>query len=79
MARQFQSTVFDDSTVEAATYNWAEGTLIVAFENSLRTYENVSEDDYESFCVAESQTTALSVLGESYTEAAKTNATPEQN
>lgn len=78
MARQFQSTVFDDSTVEAATYNWAESTLIIAFENTLRTYENVSEDDYESFCVAESQTASLSVLGESFNEEPKPNATPEQ-
>lgn len=79
MARKFQSTVFDDLTVEAAQYNWEDSTLVIAFENTLRTYENVSEDDYESFCVAESQTAALSVLGGSFNEEPKPNAAPEQD
>lgn len=79
MARQFQSTVFDDANVESAQYNWADSSLIIAFENTLRTYTDVSEDDYESFCVAESQTTALSVLGPTFTEVAKTNEVPGQS
>lgn len=79
MARQYQTTIFDDSTVESAMYDWADNKLVVVFENTIRTYDNVSEDDYESFSIAESQTTSLSVLGNEFTEVPKTNQVPTDN
>lgn len=50
---------YDSSTVKSASYDFKTKTLLVIFEVNSYAYNNVSEEDWNSFNTAKSQGKAL--------------------
>lgn len=54
-----QTNTYDSSTVEASTYDYTRQELFVTFKHATYLYLQVTKEDYELFCGAESQGKAL--------------------
>lgn len=57
-----QTNVYDSSTVEASTYNFKTGELLVTFKHTTYLYKDVNEIDYRTFAEDPSQGKALNSL-----------------
>lgn len=54
-----QTNIYDSSTIEASTYDYANGDLFVVFKHATYLYKEVSEADYLKFASDKSQGIAL--------------------
>lgn len=57
-----QTNVYNSSTIEASTYNFKTGELLVTFKHATYLYKDVNEVDYRTFADDKSQGKALNSL-----------------